>query len=226
MVDVELPGRARRILYLFDPAGEHYTGATEVESLRYLDHSEALLFIVDPFALPHLRRTLTGDEREFIDHAAVSSEEDPADTLQRVLNDLRSRPDQGGRSGSPSSSPRPTCSSAPRSAAAWTATPTCASGSDGSASATPSAPSTRSPRRCGTSRPAWPPSRRTSRTCSAGTGLGPSGTSNGDAPLTDAPQEPPGTSRCAPLAGARARAARVPVGYQVGRWAVLSGCRR
>lgn len=52
MVDVELPGRARRILYLFDPAGEHYTGATEVRSLRYLDHSEALLFIVDPLALP------------------------------------------------------------------------------------------------------------------------------------------------------------------------------
>ncbi|TDD36388.1 hypothetical protein E1287_11025 [Actinomadura sp. KC06] len=95
MVDIELPGRARRILYLFDPAGEHYTGATEVESLRYLDHSEALLFVVDPFALPQLRRALTGDEREFVDDAAVSSEEDPADTLQRVLNELRSRPDQG-----------------------------------------------------------------------------------------------------------------------------------
>ncbi|MFD0535886.1 hypothetical protein ACFQY7_21180 [Actinomadura luteofluorescens] len=95
MVDVELPGRARRILYLFDPAGEHYTGATEVESLRYLEHSEALLFVVDPFALPQLRRSLTGDEREFVDEAAASSEEDPADTLQRVLNELRSRPDQG-----------------------------------------------------------------------------------------------------------------------------------
>ncbi|NDU73708.1 hypothetical protein GWI34_13815 [Actinomadura sp. DSM 109109] len=95
MVDVELPGRARRILYLFDPAGEHYTGATEVESLRYLEHSEALLFVVDPFALPQLRRSLTGDEKEFVDEAAASSEEDPADTLQRVLNELRSRPDQG-----------------------------------------------------------------------------------------------------------------------------------
>ncbi|MCQ0010452.1 TRAFAC clade GTPase domain-containing protein [Actinomadura madurae] len=92
---MELPGRARRILYLFDPAGEHYTGATEVRSLRYLDHSEALLFIVDPLALPQLRRTLTGDERAFVDEAAASSEEDPADTLQRVLNELRSRPDQG-----------------------------------------------------------------------------------------------------------------------------------
>ncbi|GAA2589602.1 hypothetical protein GCM10010411_23110 [Actinomadura fulvescens] len=95
MVDVELPGRARRILYLFDPAGEHYTGATEVESLRYLDHGEALLFIVDPFALPQVRRSLSADERRVVDGSAASSEEDPADTLQRVLNELRSRPDRG-----------------------------------------------------------------------------------------------------------------------------------
>ncbi|QXJ20429.1 hypothetical protein AGRA3207_001142 [Actinomadura graeca] len=95
MVDVDLPGRARRILYLFDPAGEHYTGATEVESLRYLDHGEALLFVVDPFALPQVRRALTEDERRLVDGSAASSEEDPADTLQRVLNELRSRPDQG-----------------------------------------------------------------------------------------------------------------------------------
>jgi hypothetical protein len=95
MVDVELPGRARRILYLFDPAGEHYTGATEVESLRYLDHGEALLFIVDPFALPQVRRALTAEERGLIERSAASSDEDPADTLQRVLNELRSRPDRG-----------------------------------------------------------------------------------------------------------------------------------
>jgi hypothetical protein len=95
MVDVDLPGRARRILYLFDPAGEHYTGATEVESLRYLDHGEALLFVVDPFALPQVQRALTAEERHCVDEAAASSEEDPADTLQRVLNELRSRPDKG-----------------------------------------------------------------------------------------------------------------------------------
>ncbi|WP_245623268.1 TRAFAC clade GTPase domain-containing protein [Spirillospora albida] len=95
MLDVELPGRARRILYLFDPAGEHFTGATEVESLRYLDHGEALLFIVDPFALPHVRRALTGDERGLVEGAGAASDEDPADTFQRVLNELRSRPDRG-----------------------------------------------------------------------------------------------------------------------------------
>jgi hypothetical protein len=92
MVDVELPGAGRRILYLFDPAGEHFAGASQVESLRYLDHGEALLFMVDPFALPEVRRTLT--EAEIV-HSAHSSDEDPSDTLQRVLNELRSRPDRG-----------------------------------------------------------------------------------------------------------------------------------
>jgi Double-GTPase 2 len=92
MVDVELPGVGHRILYLFDPAGEHFAGASQVESLHYLDHGEALLFVVDPFALPEVRRTLTEAE---IGHFAHSSDEDPSDTLQRVLNELRSRPDRG-----------------------------------------------------------------------------------------------------------------------------------
>ncbi|WP_026414949.1 TRAFAC clade GTPase domain-containing protein [Actinomadura oligospora] len=95
MLDIELPGRVRRILYLFDPAGEHYTGATEVESLRYLDHGEALLFVVDPFALPYVRHSLGESELHLIEESAGTSEEDPADTLQRVLNELRTRPDRG-----------------------------------------------------------------------------------------------------------------------------------
>ncbi|MBW8485453.1 zinc ribbon domain-containing protein [Actinomadura parmotrematis] len=95
MLDVDLPGRSRRILYLFDPAGEHYTGAGEVGSLRYLDHGEALLFVVDPFALPQVERSLTAEEALAVDQLAAASAEDPADTLQRVLNELRSRPDKG-----------------------------------------------------------------------------------------------------------------------------------
>lgn len=92
MLDVELPGRRPRILYLFDPAGELFTGAAQVESLRYLDHSEALVFVLDPFALPEVRGTLTEGERSI---PIATSDEDPSDTLQRVLNDLRSRPDRG-----------------------------------------------------------------------------------------------------------------------------------
>jgi hypothetical protein len=68
-----------------------------VESLRYLDHGEALLFVLDPFALPQVRRTLTDRENDLLADALGGERagEDPADTLQRVLNELRSRPDRG-----------------------------------------------------------------------------------------------------------------------------------
>ena len=94
MLDLTLPA-AHRILYLFDPAGELHTGATHVERLRYLDHGEALLFVIDPFALPELRLALSTDERRLVEEAIATSDEDPADTLQRLLAELRSRDDQG-----------------------------------------------------------------------------------------------------------------------------------
>lgn len=88
---LDLPS-AGRILYLFDPAGELHTGATQVERLGYLDHGEALLFVIDPFALPELRPAMSQEERRL---APATSEEDPSDTLQRLLAELRSREDQG-----------------------------------------------------------------------------------------------------------------------------------
>jgi hypothetical protein len=94
MLDLTLPA-AHRILYLFDPAGELHTGATHVERLRYLDHGEALLFVIDPFALPELRLALSADERRLVRDATATSDEDPSDTLQRLLAELRSRDDQG-----------------------------------------------------------------------------------------------------------------------------------
>jgi hypothetical protein len=94
MLDLNLPA-AHRILYLFDPAGELHTGATQVERLRYLDHGEALLFVIDPFALPELRLALSTDERRLVEDAIATSDEDPSDTLQRLLTELRSRDDQG-----------------------------------------------------------------------------------------------------------------------------------
>jgi hypothetical protein len=94
MLDLTLPA-AHRILYLFDPAGELHTGATRVERLRYLDHGEALLFVIDPFALPELRVALSEDEQRLVETVTPTSDEDPSDTLQRLLAELRSRDDQG-----------------------------------------------------------------------------------------------------------------------------------
>jgi hypothetical protein len=83
---------SQQILYLFDPAGELHTGGARVERLRYLDHGESLVFVIDPFALPELRSALSREERNLV---GATSEEDPSDTLQRLLADLRSRDDQG-----------------------------------------------------------------------------------------------------------------------------------
>ncbi|MEU8272187.1 hypothetical protein AB0B89_34170 [Sphaerisporangium sp. NPDC049002] len=101
MVDITLPGaRTRsgnRILYLFDPSGEGFTGATRVEAMSYLAHGEAMLIVVDPFALPLVQESLSAAERQSLEAAGVVlSAEDPSDTFQRVRNELAARAD-GGR---------------------------------------------------------------------------------------------------------------------------------
>ncbi|TDB99113.1 hypothetical protein [Actinomadura sp. 7K534] len=230
MVDVELPGRARRILYLFDPAGEHYTGATEVESLRYLEHSEALLFVVDPFALPQLRGSLTGDERDLVDRSAASSEEDPADTLQRVLNELRSRPDQGHQK---------------RVAVVVTKTDLLARTEIGRF-LTGAGPDDEAGLRewlgdigLGNTVRTLDQLAGQVRYFASGlatepadvadllgwvTGLAPAGAANGVRPPDDAAQELPGTAPLRAPWPVRGRGPdRVPLGYQAGRWAVLAG---
>ncbi|MEV8631807.1 hypothetical protein AB0395_09135 [Streptosporangium sp. NPDC051023] len=97
MLDLSLPAPGGRILYLFDPSGEHYTGATKVEAMSYLAHGEAMVIVIDPFALPLVQDSLTTAERDMLSAAGISfSSEDPADTFQRVRNEFASRPD-GGR---------------------------------------------------------------------------------------------------------------------------------
>lgn len=101
MVDIALPGaRTRsgnRILYLFDPSGEGFTGATQVEAMSYLAQGEAMLIVVDPFALPLVQQGLSDAERQALESTGVVlSSEDPSDTFQRVRNELAARAD-GGR---------------------------------------------------------------------------------------------------------------------------------
>lgn len=101
MLDVTMPApmtrNGNRILYLFDPSGEHYTGAGRVEAMSYLAHGEALLLIIDPFALPAVQAGLSAEERRALEEkGVVFSPEDPSDTFQRVRNELAARAD-GGR---------------------------------------------------------------------------------------------------------------------------------
>ncbi|GAA1005423.1 hypothetical protein Aple_050900 [Acrocarpospora pleiomorpha] len=97
MLDVTLPREGSRILYLFDPSGEHYTGASKVEAMSYLAHGEALLIVVDPFALPAVQDSLVSGDRELLAAGGLTlAREDPADTVHRVRNELAGRAD-GGR---------------------------------------------------------------------------------------------------------------------------------
>ncbi|MFI6538801.1 hypothetical protein ACIBHY_40550 [Nonomuraea sp. NPDC050547] len=98
MLDVALPGGTggKRILYLFDPSGEHYTGASKIEEMRYLSHGEALILIIDPFALPEVQDHLLESERKALTAKGVMlSREDPADTFNRLRNELAGRADGG-----------------------------------------------------------------------------------------------------------------------------------
>ncbi|MGW4423122.1 TRAFAC clade GTPase domain-containing protein [Streptosporangium sp. NPDC004631] len=100
MLDVAMPGRSRgsRILYLFDPSGEHYTGASKVEEMRFLAHGEALILVIDPFALPGVRDNLLEFERRALEtRGVVLSPEDPADTFTRLRNELAGRADGGSQ---------------------------------------------------------------------------------------------------------------------------------
>jgi hypothetical protein len=98
MLDVSAGPAGDRILYLFDPSGETFGSAGDVGEMTYLAHCEALLLVVDPFALPELARSLTHQERAWLHgKGVVPSRIDPAGTFARVRNELASRSDGGGR---------------------------------------------------------------------------------------------------------------------------------
>ncbi|XVQ82308.1 TRAFAC clade GTPase domain-containing protein [Microbispora siamensis] len=101
MLDVALPGAAKsgsRILYLFDPSGEDHTTAARVEKMHYLAHGEAIVLVIDPFALPAVKEHLLEPERRMLHAQGVrAAAEDPADTYARLRNELAGRSDGGGQ---------------------------------------------------------------------------------------------------------------------------------
>jgi len=82
-------GKSRRLVYLYDAAGESTQTTEAAQQLLYLEHAEGLLFVVDPFSIPDLRRRLDPSE-ESIAVASKPSHEDPDTTLTRIGNVLRS----------------------------------------------------------------------------------------------------------------------------------------
>jgi hypothetical protein len=90
---------ARRLVYLYDAAGESTQSSEIAQQLSYLEHAEGLLFVVDPFSLPGVTNNLDNDGRQ-IAAASGPSPEDPDTTFTRISNVLRSM-SKGGASSMP-----------------------------------------------------------------------------------------------------------------------------
>lgn len=89
----------RRLVYLYDAAGESTQSSEIAQQLSYLEHAEGLLFVVDPFSLPALTNNLDNDGRQ-IAAASGPSPENPDTTFTRISNVLRSM-SKGGASSMP-----------------------------------------------------------------------------------------------------------------------------
>lgn len=79
--------RRRRLLYLYDAAGENYGASERIDMLRFLEFTAGVVFVVDPFALAAVRRAVG---KAALD-GARPSESDPTLTAERFTADLRAR---------------------------------------------------------------------------------------------------------------------------------------
>jgi len=77
--------RARRLVYLYDAAGEMTRSTDTAQQLAYLEHAEGLLFVVDPFSLYRLR-TMLDEAGKRTAAQSQPSPEDAGETLERFRN--------------------------------------------------------------------------------------------------------------------------------------------
>jgi Double-GTPase 2 len=81
-------GRRSDLVHLFDAAGEHFRDAQRYDTLRFLDHSQGLVYVLDPFSIGPIRDQLAGHNAAVIRqaHAAVG---DPEIAYGEVMSRLR-----------------------------------------------------------------------------------------------------------------------------------------
>ena len=81
-------GRKTHLVHLFDAAGEHYQAAQQYEDLRFLDHAQGLVYVLDPFSIQAIQDQLTGYNAigGRLAHAAAS---DPEITFGAVVSWMR-----------------------------------------------------------------------------------------------------------------------------------------
>ncbi len=82
-------GRRSELIHLFDAAGEHFRDAQRYDELRFLDDSQGLVYVLDPFAVPAIQDQLTGHNATVIRqaHAAAGDPEIAYDEVMARLRD-------------------------------------------------------------------------------------------------------------------------------------------
>jgi hypothetical protein len=80
---------ARRLVYLYDAAGEMTRSTDTAQQLSYLEHAEGLLFVVDPFSLYQVQ-TMLDEEGRITAARSQPSPEDAGETFDRFRNLVKS----------------------------------------------------------------------------------------------------------------------------------------
>ncbi|MCA1702029.1 MAG: hypothetical protein LC808_01650, partial [Actinobacteria bacterium] len=65
----------RRLLYLYDAAGERYETSDGVATFRFLGHTAGVIVIVDPFSFAAVRRFVTSDVLAGLRHSEADADE-------------------------------------------------------------------------------------------------------------------------------------------------------
>lgn len=80
-------GRARRLLYLYDPAGEHVESVDHLADAQFLAFTKGVVFIVDPFSLRQVR---SDTDRAVLGKVSASNTA-PKEVLERFVEALVER---------------------------------------------------------------------------------------------------------------------------------------
>ena len=81
-------GRESDLIHMFDAAGEDYSEAEKYEKLRFLDDSQGLAYVLDPFSIPAVREQL-GSQQGAVLAAAQAAHNDPDLAYGEVISRLR-----------------------------------------------------------------------------------------------------------------------------------------
>ena len=73
---------------MFDAAGEDYSEAQKYAELRFLDDSQGLVYVLDPFSVPAVREQLGSQQGEVV-AAAQAAANDPDLAYGEVISRLR-----------------------------------------------------------------------------------------------------------------------------------------